>query len=142
MPERLTPGTTFTPKIQVGKRALWLIVVYCDSAGICNVLLPSSRVPEAAAPAGGSCDLWPIEAVAAADGGEARERLVVFGFPEEGDYRAFTPPAGALDTAEASAYAKELEARLMGGEIPARRWVKAEFRYVIEAVSASGKGRN
>ena len=143
MPERLKPKEQFAPEITAGPRDLWLIVISCWGDGRCEVLRPSSKVPTEVVPAGGSMKLWPMDAEAAPDGGESRERMVVYGFPEEGDFKTFSPPAGALSEQEASDYSRSLEERLVEKqEIPSRRWARAEFRYVVEGDPNEDEGVN
>lgn len=57
----------------------------------------------------------------------------MYGFTEEADFGSFKPPARAIDTAQADAYASELHERVDSGEIPKKRWTTAEFTYVIQA---------
>jgi hypothetical protein len=84
-----------------------------------------------------------MDAAAADDGGESRERMIVYGFPEKGDFKTFSPPAGAIGEEEASEYARSLEERLVEKhEIPARRWTRTEFRYVVEGKANTTEGEN
>ncbi len=139
MPERLKPGEQFAPEITAGERDLWLVVISCDDTGQCAVLRPSSKIPTEVVPARQTMKLWPMEAMAASDGGESREKMIVYGFPEEGDFKQFKPPAGALSSQEAAQYRQDLEGRLKDKkEIPTRRWTQSEFGYVVEANLKAG----
>ncbi len=134
MPGELKPGDRFAPAITAGERDLWLIVITCCGDDQCMVLRPSHKIPAECAPKGSTTKLWPMVAAAAADGGDSMERMIVYGFPEEGDFKQFAPPKGVLSVEDATRYTRELAQRLeQNNEIPARRWTRSEFRYVVKA---------
>ncbi|MBN1654527.1 MAG: hypothetical protein JXA30_12215 [Deltaproteobacteria bacterium] len=141
MPEYLKPGERFEPVITAGPRDLWIIVISCDGTEACVVLRPTPKIPTEFVPAGRSIKLWPMEAMAAAGGCESHEKMIVYGFPEEEDFKAFLPPAGALSVEDSTEYAITLYERLREKqEIPSRRWVRSEFRYVVESARKSREG--
>ena len=135
MPGELTPGQQFEPRITAEARALWLVVLSCYDGDKCSVLRPSHKIPTEQVPSGRTITLWPMIAESAADGGQSVEKMVVYGFPEKGDFKMFSPPKGVLSIDTSSKYAADLERRLVNQqEIPARRWTRAEFNYVVKAV--------
>jgi hypothetical protein len=126
MPTPIVVGQTVTPKIiNKGERDLWLIVISCDQNKSCVVLRPSKTNRVEKVSAHQTSTLEPM-----APSAPSRERLIVYGFPEEGDYKDFSPPAGDLTEEEHTEYTTGLEERLKA--ILAKRWTKAEFRYVVE----------
>ncbi len=131
MPESLVAGDRFKPTIAVNA-PLWLVVLYRDAEGHHGVLAPRGGRPALHA-SGDTVDLPELVPSNLPGHSEDRETFVVYGFTEEADFGLFKPPAGAIDTAQADAYAKELRDRLDSGEIPKKRWTTAEFTYVIQA---------
>ena len=133
MPAQLEAGQAFTPQITVG-RDLWLIVVYRDAEDKHGVVFPSAQLRAYRVAAGEGIELptmvaWTLE-------GHERdyEELIVYGFGEEGDFKAFAPPAGALSPERADAYVRELERRLNdSNEIPRKRWSSTSFGFEISA---------
>ena len=138
MPAVLAAGTTFSAEIEV-KRSVWLVVLYEAADGSAGVLVPSPGAPMQQAIAGERVALPSFDAMAADGQAKTHERLVVYGFLEQGDFEQFRPPAGAISPAQARAYATELPAKLEG--IPRRRWISTDFGYVIEAPAAPGPTR-
>ena len=131
MPESLVAGDRFTASVATNA-PLWLIVLYRDAEGHHGVLAP--RGGQSAVLASGDTLTLPELIPSNLPGhAEDRETLLVYGFTEEADFKLFKPPAGAIDVAQADAYAKTLAERLEGGEIPKKRWTSAEFTYVIRA---------
>ena len=134
MKPRVTHGEKFIPEIEVA-RDMWLIVLYRDANGDHGVVLPDAdpnRGPTLVK--GGSRVLLPEFVAEALPGREAqsvKETLLIYGFPAEGDFKACRPPPGILTTAEANAYATELQGARVGG-LPRHRWTSTSFGYLIE----------
>jgi hypothetical protein len=81
-----------------------------------------------------------MEAVAANDGQESREKMIVYGFSQEGDFKRFAPPRGVLSLEQSTKYANELRKRLVDQkEIPAPRWTMTEFHYIVKAVPKANR---
>jgi hypothetical protein len=130
MPERVAPGQQFVPKLRIGK-PLWIVVLYRDAEGHHGVLLP--RGGHSVEQADGDLALPPLVPSNLPGHVEDRETLLVYGFTEEADYALFRPPAGAIATDQADAYAASLQARLRAAEIPPARWVFSDFTYLVAA---------
>ncbi len=138
MPGELTPGQQFEPVINVGKRDLWLIVISCFNEK-CVILRPTYEIPATKVQGRGHVKLSPMFAEASAEGGRSEERMIVYGFPEKGDFNQFAPPAGVLSLDASTKYAGELRNRLVNNkEIPARRWTHNTFDYVVLPKSSLG----
>jgi hypothetical protein len=103
--------------------------------------MPSPSLPAYRADAGTRVALPKLEATNLPGHTEGHETLLVFGFTEEGDFKAFRPPAGVLTTQQANAYAKELQARLNDpNQIPRARWTSTTFSYrIVAPPSTAGK---
>ena len=126
MPRPIVAGTPFSPTIDNnGERDLWLIVFSCDQANNkCRGILPSPSAPVEKIGAHQSKTLDPLVAPE-----PSSERLWVYGFPEEGDYKKFKPEDGDLGEAEFAEYALGLEDRLK--PITAKRWINKPYRYTV-----------
>ena len=133
MPESLVAGQRFTPSVTVNA-PLWLVVLYRDAEGHHGVLAPRGGTTALRA-SGDTLELPTLVPENLPGHEEDREMLLVYGFTEAADFDLFKPPAGAIDTAQADAYATALKERLDAGEIPKKRWTSAEFTYVIQATS-------
>jgi len=133
MPAEIAAGSTFTPEIDV-ERPVWLVVLYRDAEGNHGVVMPSPELPAYRAAAGTRVALPTFEAVNLPGHAEDHETLLVYGFVEEGDFKAFAPPAGALTIEQANAYAERLQQRLDDPtQIPRVRWTSTTFGYRIVA---------
>lgn len=140
MPAEITSGTEFIPVIDV-RRTVWLVVIYRDAEGNHGVVLPTPEIPAYRADAGSRVPLPKLQASTLPGHDADHETLLVFGFVEEGDFKAFRPPPGALTVEQANTYARSLEARLQDvTQIPRARWTATTFGYrVTSATGATGE---
>lgn len=137
MKPRVKAGERFTPEIEVA-RDMWLIVLYRDANGDHGVVLPDADPNRGAILVkGGSRVVLPefvAEALPGREAESAKETLLVYGFPAEGDFKSCRPPPGILTPAEANAYAAELQGAKLD-KIPRHRWTATSFGYLIEAAN-------
>lgn len=132
MPATLKSGQQFVPTIQVG-RSLWLIVLYRDGEGNHGVVFPSPQLAAYQVTSGGTVELPAMIARTPPGQASAFETMIVYGFGEEGDFKQFAPPAGAISPEHANAYATDLERRLADpNQIPGSRWTSTTRGYKVE----------
>lgn len=134
MPPRIRHGEAFTPQIEV-RRDMYLIVLYEDANGNYGVVTPHADPRFAVTRVrGGTTVALPSFASKLPEGYSGRtahEALLVYGFPEEGDFASLRPPRGALTAAQYNEYARTLqEVKLK--DLPAKRWAFTRFDFDIE----------
>lgn len=133
MPDKLKSGERFKPKITV-EQSMWLIVLYRDAEGNHGVVFPAPGLSAYRVAAGADIELPSMIASTLPGHDSDFETLIVYGFPEEGDFVQLAPPAGALSPQKANEYAVKLEQQLADPNvIPRARWLSTTFDYQVVA---------
>jgi hypothetical protein len=127
MPEQLRDGQEFTLRI-LAARTVYLVVGFIREDGTAGVLLPSSTQPEPVISAGGNVELT-LRAKLPTPGVETRDTLVLYAFPERGDFKTFGPPPGNPGPRRINEYFNGLPEKL--SSIPTRRWKRVENTVLI-----------
>lgn len=138
MPEEVRAGREYTVRIDV-REPMWLVVLVRDAAGHHEVVLPRGQYPAFQAK-GARVELPKLVSTNLPGHSEDRERLLVYGFTDEDDFQTFVPPAGRATPEQVDAYVADLERRLAAREIPAARWARATFDFVIRVDDGAGDG--
>jgi hypothetical protein len=126
-PQQLRDQEVFTLRI-VSARQVYLVVGFIREDGSAGVLLPSPSQPEPVISAGGNVELT-LRATLPQPGIEARDTLVLYAFPEKGDFKTFGPPPGNPGPRRIMEYFQSLPDKL--SSIPSRRWKRVENTVLI-----------
>jgi hypothetical protein len=131
MPAKLRSGQQFVPTIVVA-RDLWLIVLYRDADGNNGVVFPSPNLLAYQVAPGHPVQLPAMVITTPATHESVFETLIVYGFSEEGDFKRFAPPPGALSPVAQHEYAVALVQKLNDPSvIPSARWTSTTFGFEV-----------